>query len=310
MEKKILACGIGLVLVCWGCIGDRFEFQEDGGFTNAPSMRTVSPELPKARADKDAGPVPEGFGKMEKAGSRTPRVTDRDAEVADGSASDSDGVDDTEPLPNGIFIATCESEPNEVAVPLNALDDRYCDTVQAVAYRSDDEGSYPVSAIYTWSVGDKTIADIYSVPGKEHSGVQRPSVMYDLFSTADGIFEPETSVKVCVTPLVGWPDANQAPLCRTLPLRAVVNLDGAWCFSGTTFDGQCDARLIVQDGRELLVDHDGVGAINMRHVYFHKEPWLYEGILDASWRMHGIVTRMDVDHPEMVGEWQAEHMAP
>lgn len=210
-------------------------------------------------------------------------------------------VDDSE-IPNAILLATCESEPDEVAVPLNAFDDRYCDAVQAFAYRADEEGAYEVSANYYWSVADASIAQILPLPGQEHSNVQRPSVAYDILWTEDQAQEPETSVTVCVEPKGGWPPGHPA-LCRSLPLFAVVNLDGTWCFSGETFETDCDTWTVRQDGRYLKVDSNGIGTVYGKSVTFYKLNLFYQATLVSHDSMVGQV--QDAYTDENLGSWSA-----
>ncbi|MDD5437571.1 MAG: hypothetical protein PHC70_00270 [Patescibacteria group bacterium] len=212
-------------------------------------------------------------------------------------------VDDSE-IPNAILLATCESEPDEVAVPLNAFDDRFCDTVQAFAYRADAEGAYEVSANYYWSVADESVAQILPLPGKEHGGVQRPSVAYDILWAEDQAQEPQTSITVCVEPKNGWPPGHPA-LCRSLPLFAVVNLDGAWCFSGATFQSDCDDQSIVQDGRFLKVGADGQGTIYGKDVTFYggNMEFFYQAVLSSHDAMSGIVRDAYTD--DELGSWSA-----
>lgn len=224
-------------------------------------------------------------------------------EVANGMA-DIPLALDKDDEPTGIFFATCESEPDEVAVPLNAFKDRYCDTVQAVAYRTDDEGAYPVSATYDWSISDPTVAQLLPLPGHEHKGVQRPTSLYDIFWASDQAAEPKTVITVCATPKGGWPLSNHPPLCRSLPLFAVVNLDGAWCFSGATFQTDCDTRLIRQDGRFLEVG-GGKGTVDGKEVVFYGSgmEFLYQAVLSTHENMAGTVR--DAYTYDELGSWQA-----
>jgi len=311
MRKTIAVClGVGVFLSEFGCGGTPFEAAAQDAGAADPTMNVEYPPAQRkpigASDELDAGKdgASRKFGVVGNPVEREPGFSVADA----GRDADSD-IDDTEPLPNAIMIATCETEPDELAVPLNALDDRYCDTVQAKAYRLDEEGSYEVSATYDWFIADTTVAVILSLPGKEHSGVQRPSVMYDVFWSEDPDVEPETTVTVCAQPKTGWPD-QQPELCRTLPLRAVVNLDAAWCFSGATFESECDAWLVVQDGRYLTVDGDGVGSVYGRYVHFYKGEFYYEATLANNGFMSGTVTRTDTDPHELIGTWQAERMSP
>lgn len=312
MNRWIATVGVGLIVACWelGCVASDAEPEKVSGDQTAepqvqigaPSIGNVGPDIDR-RPGKDAGQRPID---IQKQGNGLETVQ-QDAGQTEQEAGQ---VQDTEPEPNAILIATCESEPDEIAVPLNALDHRYCDTVQAKAYRADDEGAYEVTATYNWFIADESVAYIIPLPGMEQSGIQRPSVAYDVFWSEDPDTEPETIITVCAEPKAGWLDAQQPELCRTLPLRAVVNLDAAWCFSGTTFQSQCDAWVVVQDGRYLYVDGDGVGSVFVRDVHFYKGNYYYEGKLSSNAFMTGTVTRTDVDPHELVGTWQADRIAP
>lgn len=213
-------------------------------------------------------------------------------------------LDDSE-LPNAILIATCESEPDEVAVPLNAFENRFCDTIQAIAYRADDEGAYEVSANYTWSIADPSVAQILPLPGQEHAGLQRPMANLDIFWVSGQAHEPSTSITVCAEPKGGWPSSNHPPLCRTLPLFDIVNVDGSWCFSGATFQSDCDAWYIKQDGRFLAVGSDGKGTVYGKEIAFYggQMEFFYQAALSTHDAMSGTVR--DAYTNDELGYWQA-----
>ncbi|MFA6161706.1 MAG: hypothetical protein WC766_06105 [Patescibacteria group bacterium] len=209
-------------------------------------------------------------------------------------------------IPTGLMFATCMSNPWEVAVPLNPTDDRYCDTVQAFAYRDDDGDVYDVSADYVWSIADTSIAQIHPLPGKEHDNVQRPSAMYDIFWADDQSHEPSTSVTVCAVPKGGgnWPGNQQ--ICDTLPLNVVVNLEGSWCFSGATFNGDCDSVTLDQDGRVFGLGQNGKGYVDTKEISFLIGGNFYLGDILNRDSISGIVVNADTQ--QYIGTWQAWHL--
>lgn len=281
------------------CVGEPFVMADPEGarptLDNDSRVRVVDP-VNLAMQSEDAGASEDDFGR-----SFVGKSKDRSWKAVELPSQERDD------LPTDILFATCESAPDEVAVPLNALDDRYCDTVQATAYNSGEEGAYEVSARYSWEVADGTIAYLTPLPGLEHRGIRRAVVQYDIFSSQDQAKEPETSLTVCAEPLEGWDTAEHPPLCRILPLRAVVNLDAAWCFAGDTFDGDCDARIVEQDGRYLRV-HGGPGTIRGKEVAFQIGDKSYSGLLESVAFMSGDVFLADTG--QWLGYWEASRMSP
>jgi len=311
MKRWLLATGIGVSIICTeiGCGGEPFEAaantnEEPARFNGGqPELKAPihSSDVADAAVDRKAPEKSQpGLQATGEIGNLRP-VQD----AADGT----DGSDEPDESPNAILIATCESEPDEVAVPLNAPDHRYCDTVQAVAYRADDEGAYGVSATYDWSIADQNVASIVSLPGGEHKGVQRPVVSNDMFTAANHSQEPETTVTVCAQPPAGWKESDHAPLCRTLPLRAVVNLDAAWCFSGVTFDpdpgADCTGITVKQDGRYLNLGADGIGSIYGKDVHFYMGDYYYHATLADRENMSGTVHETETVEHAVIGTWQA-----
>ncbi len=210
-------------------------------------------------------------------------------------------------VPTDIMFATCESSPDEVAVPLNPIKDRTCDVVQAIAYRSDDTGSYEVSADFVWSIADEDIASFHFMPGHGFDKVQRPQAALDLFATDVYDQEPQTTVIACAIPRD--PSSHLfEPLCATLTLHDVVDLEGSWCFNGTTFDGDCDAFGFTQDGRQLSLEGSTAqdGWVKAREVEFVRNGFRYHGsLLDSSF-MYGVVGYDG--STDLLGTWQASKM--
>jgi len=313
MKRWLLAVGIGTSIICTeiGCIGapfesaNRLEPQQESAIVLNERPRA---DLPLRNADgKDAAADHDGgSGAQARKNLQPSDKVRRPQPVAQDASDESDEPDES---PNAILIVTCESEPDEIAVPLNALDNRYCDKIQAKAYRADEEGAYEVTATYDWSIADQQVACIVPLPGHEHKSVQRPSVLNDMFTAADHSHEPETTVTVCAQPPGGWKETDHAPLCRTLPLRAVVNLDAAWCFSGPTFQPDpgvdCQALLIEQDGRYLYVGPDGNGSVFGADVHFYMGDYYYHATLSDREHMSGTVQETETDEKAELGTWQA-----
>lgn len=209
-------------------------------------------------------------------------------------------------IPTNLLFVTCESGPNEVAVPLNADTGKFCDTVQVYPYRSDDNGSYGVSGSeVVWDLPNDGVANFYGPAYGPGNSVRRLSAATDAFSWSDEWDEPETLLTVCVKPPASMPHAF-APICRSLPVRDTVNIEGAWCFSGTTFDGDCHDVTILQDGRELYMDDDVLadGRLWVRSVNFNRDnDYVYDGVLDTHDYMYGIVRQNG--QTEVLGTWTA-----
>ncbi|MDQ7814955.1 MAG: hypothetical protein RDU25_04095 [Patescibacteria group bacterium] len=224
-------------------------------------------------------------------------------DTGDGQTTD-DGQDE---IPTDIMFATCESSPDEVAVPLNPLEDRTCDVVQAIAYRSDDTGSYEVSADFVWSIADQDVATFHFMSGHGFDKVQRPQAQLDLFATDAFDSEPETIVTACAIPRDSASHLFE-PLCVTLPLRTVVNVEASWCFDGTTFDSACDVVGFRQDGRYLSLDGSTAqdGDIFVRHVEFVRQGFRYVGSLLSSSYMYGVVGYDGTS--DLLGTWQASRI--
>ncbi|MBI5655138.1 hypothetical protein HZC53_05825 [Candidatus Uhrbacteria bacterium] len=211
-----------------------------------------------------------------------------------------------EEIPTNLLFVTCESGPTEVAVPLNAEDGKFCDTVQIYPYRSDDNGSYGVSgSLITWDLPEDGVAQFLGQGYGPGGSVRRLVSLTDAFWSSDKWDEPETLLTACVKPPAATPHAF-APICRSLPVRAIINIEGAWCFNGATFQGDCHDVEIRQDGRELYVDDDVLadGQLLVRNVTFNRDnDYIYDGILDSHEYMYGIV-RMN-GYTDVLGTWTA-----
>ncbi|MFA5185679.1 MAG: hypothetical protein WC551_04275 [Patescibacteria group bacterium] len=209
-------------------------------------------------------------------------------------------------IPTNLLFVTCESGPTEVAVPLNADTGKFCDTVQVYPYRSDDNGSYGVSGSeVVWDMPGDGVANFYGPAFGPGGSARRISAATDAFWWGDTWDEPETLLTVCVKPPASMPHAY-APICRSLPVRATINIEGAWCFSGTTFSSNCQDVEIKQDGRGLSFDGDVLasGLLWVRSVTFNRDnDYEYAGVLDSHDYMYGIVRQNG--QTEVLGTWTA-----
>jgi len=290
----ILASAVGLTFFL-GCI-----YREEEPSPQLESMEKVT--------YADAGQAPQYMPPVEPSASsqsgglKVPSASSRLKTV--GAKPHLPQIDQSD-VPTGLLIATCESEPPEIALPLDAADGKYCATVQPTAYREDDSGSHEVFADYTWQITDTSVAAFAAPPYGPGGCVRQLTAQYDAFSSpGDTWEEPQTALLVCAVPREG--SAAQYPaLCRTLPVRAVVNLESAWCFSGTSFQGSCDAMVIRQDGRYLYLDEWGAwnGEVKARSVTFSRGGYAYEGVLDSEEFMYGIVRQSGSQ--DVMGTWSA-----
>lgn len=227
-----------------------------------------------------------------------------DVDSPDGSPT-SDAQDSglsLDELPNAILISTCESEPDEIAVPWLTHGYHFCETIQAIAYRADENGAYPVSASYSWDIQDSQVAIFADEPGNEHKGIRHPIAKRDIFGLPELDQEPETEFVVCAEPLGSWPPGS-GPLCRVSTIRTVVNMNSPWCFSGATFLSDCDFIQVMQDGRYLTVEPDGQGSIWGKEVHFYLNGLFYQATLSDADNMQGTVT--DPMTQELLGSWSA-----
>lgn len=288
LRMSVSFCAVGLVLGLSGCLLGQAPEQEPAETHSAgtPRIFDLDPVIVVSKIpDKEKGDA--GIGKVRPSGSSGAQLADED-------------------IPTDIIVATCQSAPTEVAVPLNAADGKSCDTVQVYPYREDDNGAYGVSgAEIDWQLPEQDVA-FFAGPAYGPGGsVHKLAVGTDAFWSSDKWDEPETLLTVCAKPPADKPHAF-APICRSLPVRATVNIEGAWCFSGATFEGDCHGVDIEQDGRQLYVDDDVLsdGRLWVRNVKFNRDnDYLYDGVLDSHDYMYGIVRQNG--QTEVLGTWTA-----
>jgi hypothetical protein len=171
---------------------------------------------------------------------------------------------------NTILISGCEREPDEIPVPINVADHNKCHKISAEAYYAGSKGIVAIKADFTWKIDDATIVKISS---ESHSPLISTVVLEastSIFSESDLTAEPRTTLTVCATPKHGWQNANTKPLCRSLPVFAVANMEGSWCFTGKEFipdpGVDCEALTIKQDGRFLSIANRGDGTIYEKQI--------------------------------------------
>jgi len=309
--KKFQVLSWLVMVVCSGCLttpaDDRNQAEsldaaagDDGGrkIINLPVQVVWSHPRP-------------GFGLSESSEKSDSGLVD--ADLPDGSltpdAQDSKDAQDPQDsslsldeLPNAILISTCESEPDEIAVPWPTHSYHFCETIQAIAYRADENGAYQVSASYSWDIQDSQVAIFADEPGNEHKGMRHPIAKRDIFGLPELDQEPETEFVVCAEPLGGWPPGS-GPLCRVSIIRTVVNMNSPWCFSGATFLSDCDFIQVSQDGRYLTVEPDGQGSIWGKGVHFYLNGLFYQATLSDADNMQGTVT--DPTTQLLLGSWSA-----
>jgi hypothetical protein len=291
MLKTILGLGVvAFVLTLTNCLPaeetDGNESETAGDADGSERVFDLAPVIIVSSERRTAG---DGFGLgiPKPAGDAWPQMADED-------------------IPTDLIIATCDSNPSEVAVPLNADGGKFCDTVQVYPYRSDENGAYAVSgAEVEWGLPAQDVA-YFAAPAYGPGGnVRRLAVGTDAFWADDKWSEPETLLTVCAKPPPNMPHAY-LPICRSLPVRATVNLEGAWCFSGETFVGDCHDVEIRQDGRDVFTDDDVLadGRLWIRNLEFNRDnDYVYEGVLDSHDYMYGIV-RLN-GQAEVLGLWTA-----
>ncbi len=287
-----------------GCDMRPFEIanvDDAGGFLELPHQALPdAQDAPAAltEAGEDAGVIQ--INKRD--WSLVPDAMDeRDAQDTEDSKDSQDSGLSLDELPTAILISTCESEPDEVAVAWPSHGYHFCETIQAVAYRADEEGAYGVSTKYSWQMHDDQVAVFANEPEYEHKGLRHVMAKRDIF-WPESEQEPETEFTVCVEPLGGWPP-GYGPLCRALPIKAVVNVYGPWCFSGATFQTDCDFIQVIQDGRYLTIEPDGQGSIWGKEIHFYLNGLFYQATLSDADNMQGTVT--DPSEQQVLGSWSA-----
>ncbi|MFA6447123.1 MAG: hypothetical protein WCW31_02585 [Patescibacteria group bacterium] len=308
MKKFQMFVGFTAVVACseLGCDMRPFvakDMEDAGGFLELPhsSLADGGQDTEDAQDTEDSGNGPDSaeVGKAIQIGKRDPSLVEKDAQDSEDSKDSGLSLDE---LPTAILISTCESEPDEVAVPWPTKGYHFCETIQAVAYRADDEGAYGVSAKYSWQIHDDQVAVFANEPEYEHKGLRHVVAKRDMFGLPELAQEPETEFTVCVEPLGGWPP-GYGPLCRALPIRAVVNVYSPWCFSGTTFQSDCDFIQVIQDGRYLTIEPDGQGSIWGKEIHFYLNGLFYQATLSDADNMQGTVT--DPSEQQVLGGWSA-----
>ncbi len=307
MKKFQMFVGFAAVIACseLGCDMRPFvakDMEDAGGFLELPHQA-----IPDTQ---DASTAPAEAGedvRVIQIGKRDLSLVEKDAQNSQDAEDSEDGKDDQDvqyvqdDLPTAILISTCESEPDEVAVPWPTKGYHFCETIQAVAYRADDEGAYGVSAKYSWQIHDDQVAVFANEPEYEHKGLRHVFAKRDIF-WPESEQEPETEFTICVEPLGGWPP-GYGPLCRALPIRAVVNVYSPWCFSGATFQSDCDFIQVIQDGRYLTIEPDGQGSIWGKEIHFYLNGLFYQATLSDADNMQGTVT--DPVTQTLLGSWSA-----
>ncbi|MBD3281188.1 hypothetical protein GF391_00390 [Candidatus Uhrbacteria bacterium] len=195
--------------------------------------------------------------------------------------------------PNGIILETCEPDPDEVAVPLNVSEDKECHKVHAQAIYADAMGAVNVEARYSWVLGSEDAVSIVDGSAGSHEQSIELQANYDIFSYNHLTGEPSTILRVCVEPINGWANKAHEPLCRSLPVFAVANMEGSWCFSGNKFQpdpgANCQSLTINQDGRFLTVEGSGQGTIYEKQLDFYYENLGYRTNKSSSTEIEGII---------------------
>lgn len=206
---------------------------------------------------------------------------------------------------NAILLTGCEREPDEIVVPLNVDKQKTCHKVKAEAIHADSDGVAYLEADYFWSIDDASVVQM--VGGKAIA--EQPSIvleaLHDIYSGEDLTEEPRTMLTVCATPKGGWQDPNHPPLCRSVPVYAVANMEGSWCFEGNTItpdkNSDCHAVYIWQDGRFLTIETGENGTIYEKQLDFWYEGLNYRSVQSTTSQMWGIVAAGE----DMMGTFSA-----
>ncbi|MDF1497114.1 MAG: hypothetical protein P1P90_03560 [Patescibacteria group bacterium] len=196
--------------------------------------------------------------------------------------------------PNSIILETCEPDPDEVAVPLNVEDGKECHKVSAFAIYADSEGITYLDTNFTWSVADESIAKIIGDESAKHNSFVELESHSDIFSSVSLTQEPRTTLTVCVEPKQGWMNKSHPALCRSLPVYAVANMQGSWCFSGNNLfqpdpGVDCQTLSIEQDGRFLRVDNYGQGTIYEKQMDFYWEELEFRTVENSGSEANGLI---------------------
>lgn len=195
--------------------------------------------------------------------------------------------------PNDITLETCEPDPDEVAVPLNVEDDKQCHKIHAQAIYANTHQVKNVEARYSWVLGSEDAIKIVGGSSASHEQSIELQAKYDIFSYDNLTNEPNTVIRVCVEPLEGWTDKAHAPLCRSLPVYAVANMQGSWCFKGNSFhpdpEVDCQTLTIEQDGRFLTIESYDHGTIYERQLDFYYDNLEYRTDKSSYTEIEGLI---------------------
>ncbi len=195
--------------------------------------------------------------------------------------------------PNAIILETCEPDPDEVAIPLNVGDGKECHKVHAMAIRAESHGVTKLEADFTWSLADDSVASMTAKQNHPHVSSVILEAKYDIFSGTNLTDEPNTILTVCATPKGGWKDLSHGDLCRSLPVYAVANMEGSWCFQGNSFHPDpgvdCQTLRIEQDGRFLTIEENDHGTIYERQLDFYYDNLEYRTNKSSYLEIEGLI---------------------
>jgi hypothetical protein len=268
--------GIIIFLGEFGCVGEPFQAAE-------ASESEVSEDVAAENDDKNL---------------KAPEISWNPGKEIDISAAKHHVPSSKQPPhafkePNSIIIETCEPDPDEVAVPLNVEDDKECHKVHASAIHADANGITYMDVNFTWSIEDTSIVKIIGDESAKHGSSINLQANYDIFSYDNLTGEPKTTLKVCVAPKAGWKDNSHPALCRSLPVYAVANMQGSWCFKGDYFasdpGADCQSLTIEQDGRFLTIETHDHGTIYEKQLDFYYDNLEYRSTESSYTTMSGII---------------------
>lgn len=195
--------------------------------------------------------------------------------------------------PNAIILETCDPDPDEVAVPLNVDESKECHKVHARAIRAEAHSVTKLEADFTWSINDDSVASFTVVQSHPQVSSVSLEAKYDIFSHPNLTEEPKAILTVCATPKGGWKDSSQSELCRSLPVYAVANMEGSWCFSGKTFypdpGVDCETLKIKQDGRFLTIAENDHGTIYEEQLDFYYDNLEYRTNKSSYAEIEGLI---------------------
>lgn len=205
-----------------------------------------------------------------------------------------------------VVIAGCETNPNNMAVAAQHQTEALCEHIVMLAARNDDGDFYEIGLPFVWDVMDPEVVALpFSFGPQDNYAL--PIGMYDTFDF-DGENEPQTKVIGCA--INTCPDPRPADcadlVCASAKVLSVINLEGGWTLSGTTFDDGADTAL-MQDGRTFKDMNAGVkhGFVNGTAVQFDIDDYRYEGTI-APDRNHMGGQVWELMTLTLVGDWEAE----